>query len=137
MPMHKVKDGYKFGKSGKLYRGKGAKKKVEKQARVKYTSGYKEKKEEMIKGDVFTSPIEFAIDKTLKTLGDSENDRIIAESLKRSKKMWEAIRIYGLSICGMTYEQFCEQFEKKKNVIFLSGEELEKYNKFIKIMDIL
>lgn len=89
------------------------------------------------KGDVFTSPIEFAIEKTLKTLGSSEDDRIIEEGLKRSSKMWEAIRVRGLSICGMTYEQFCEQFEEKKNVIFMSDSELENYNKAVKIMDVL
>lgn len=44
MPVHKVKGGYKFGKSGKTYRGKGAKKKAQKQARAIYASGYKEKK---------------------------------------------------------------------------------------------
>ena len=33
MSAHKVKGGYKFGKSGKTYRGKGAKKKAQKQAR--------------------------------------------------------------------------------------------------------
>lgn len=91
----------------------------------------------MIKGDIFTSPIEFAISKTLETLGDTENDKIIKEALKRSEKMWEKIRIHGVSICGMTYEQFCKQFEKKKNIIFLSDEELEKYNKAVKIMNIV
>lgn len=44
MPVHKVKSGYKFGKSGKTYRGKVAKKKAQKQARAIYASGYKEKK---------------------------------------------------------------------------------------------
>lgn len=44
MPAHKVKGGYKFGKSGKTYRGKGAKKKTQKQARAIYASGYKESK---------------------------------------------------------------------------------------------
>lgn len=39
---HKFKDGCKFGKSGKTYRGKGAKKKAQKQERVIYASGYKE-----------------------------------------------------------------------------------------------
>lgn len=91
----------------------------------------------MIKGDIFTSPIEFAIEKTLETLGDSENDRTIKESLKRSAKTWESIRIHGLSICGMTYEQFCEQFEEKKNVVFMSDEELEVYYKAVKIMNVL
>lgn len=44
MPVHKVKGGYKFGKSGKTYRGKGAKKKAQKQARAIYAGGYKEKR---------------------------------------------------------------------------------------------
>lgn len=44
MPVRKVKGGYRFGKSGKVYKGKGAKKKAEKQARAIYASGYKEKK---------------------------------------------------------------------------------------------
>lgn len=44
MPVHKVKDGYKFGKSKKTYRGKSAKKKAQKQAKAIYASGYKEKK---------------------------------------------------------------------------------------------
>lgn len=43
MPVHKVKGGYKFGKSGKTYRGKVAKKKAHKQARAIYASGYKGK----------------------------------------------------------------------------------------------
>ena len=41
MPVHKTKSGgYKFGKSGKKYKGKGAKKKAQKQARAIYASGY-------------------------------------------------------------------------------------------------
>lgn len=91
----------------------------------------------MTNGDIFTSPIEFAIGKALETLGDCENDRIIKESLKRNAKMWEAIRVHGLSIYGMTYEQFCKQFEEKKNVIFMSDGELENYNKAVKIMNAL
>lgn len=44
MPVRKVKGGYRFGKSGKLYRGKGAKQKAQKQAAAIYASGYKEKR---------------------------------------------------------------------------------------------
>lgn len=91
----------------------------------------------MITGDIFASPIDFAVKRTLETLGNSEGDKIIAESLKRSAKIWEAIRIYGLSICGLTYEEFCEQLEEKKNIIFLSDNELEFYNKAVKIMNVL
>ncbi len=41
MPVHKVKGGWKWGKSGKLYRGKGAKKKAQRQARAIYSSGWR------------------------------------------------------------------------------------------------
>ena len=45
MPVHKTKSGgYKYGKSGKTYYGKGAKKKAQKQAKAIYPSGYREKK---------------------------------------------------------------------------------------------
>jgi hypothetical protein len=41
MPVHKVKGGWKWGKSGKTYKSKA---KAEKQARAIYASGYKERK---------------------------------------------------------------------------------------------
>lgn len=34
MPVHKSKGGYRYGKGGKLYRGKGAKAKATKQGRA-------------------------------------------------------------------------------------------------------
>ena len=44
MPVHKTKSGgYKYGKSGKAYHGKGAKQKAQKQAMAIYASGYKGK----------------------------------------------------------------------------------------------
>jgi hypothetical protein len=43
MPVKKVKGGYKYGKSGKTYRGKGAKAKAARQARAIYASGYRGK----------------------------------------------------------------------------------------------
>lgn len=44
MPIRKVKGGYQWGKSGKIYKGKGAKQKAAKQARAAYANGYKSKK---------------------------------------------------------------------------------------------
>jgi hypothetical protein len=48
MPVHKVRRkgravGYRWGKAGKLYKGKGAKQKALKQARAIYASGYRGK----------------------------------------------------------------------------------------------
>lgn len=44
MPVTKVGNGYRWGKSGKLYFGPNAKEKAEKQGRAAYANGYKEKK---------------------------------------------------------------------------------------------
>lgn len=41
MPVHKVKGGYKWGKSGKVYKGKGAKKKAAKQGKAAFANGYR------------------------------------------------------------------------------------------------
>ena len=44
MPVHRTKSGgYKWGKSGKTYRGKGAKAKAARQGRAIRASGYKKK----------------------------------------------------------------------------------------------
>lgn len=42
MPVRKVKGGYKWGKSGKVYRGKGAKAKATRQGRAIRASGWRE-----------------------------------------------------------------------------------------------
>lgn len=43
MPVKKVKGGYRWGSKGKVYRGKNAKKKAEKQGRAAYANGYRGK----------------------------------------------------------------------------------------------
>lgn len=43
MPVHRVKGGYRWGKHGKIYKGKGAKKKAAKQGRAVYAAGYRGK----------------------------------------------------------------------------------------------
>ena len=93
----------------------------------------------MVKGNIFTSPIDFALQETMKQFEnvDNDNDKMIYESLRRSRALWENIRIYGLGICGMTYEQFCDQCCTKRNIVFLSDDEKENFNKAIQIMNIM
>lgn len=91
----------------------------------------------MIKGDIFTSPIDFALQETMKKFENDEQSRFIYESLRRSKVMWENIRINGIEIVGLTYEQFCDQFENKKNVVFLSDDEVKDLNKAFEIMRVM
>ena len=42
-PVKAVKGGYRWGNSGKIYKGKGAKAKAAKQGRAAYANGYKGK----------------------------------------------------------------------------------------------
>ena len=93
----------------------------------------------MVKVDIFTSPIDFALQETIKQFEntDNDNDKMIYESLRRSRAMWKNIRIYGLDICGMTYEQFCDQCDKKKNIVILSDDEVEDFSKVIEIMKVV
>lgn len=93
----------------------------------------------MVKGDIFTSPIDFALQETMKKFenSDDDNEKLLYEMLKRSKAIWDNITINGLGIIGMTYEQFCEQFEHKKNIVFLTDDEVVKFNKAVCIMEVL
>lgn len=88
-------------------------------------------------GNNLTTPIEFAIKRTMKEFENStdENDKFIYESLKRSDIVWDNISFYGIRDIGITYEQFCEQFKDKKHVVFLSDEEFEKYKRIIEELD--
>lgn len=93
----------------------------------------------MVKGDIFTSPIDFALQETMERFENptNSNDKLIYETLRRSKKIWENIKIHGLEICGMTYDQFCEQCDRKKNIVFLSDDEIDDFNKAVEIMNII
>lgn len=93
----------------------------------------------MVEGDIFTSPVIFALQEAMNRFegSDDENDKIIYEGLRRSKTVWENILIHGLDFYGMTYEQFCDQFDKKKFIMFLSEDEVQDYNKAIEIMNIM
>ena len=102
-------------------------------------NGLLEVGEKMVKGDIFTMPIVFALQETMKQFEnyDNDNDKMIYESLRRSKAIWENIKIHGLEIYGMTYEQFCDQCDKKRNIVFLADDEIEDFNKAVEIMNIM
>ena len=57
----------------------------------------------MVKGDIFTSPIDFALQETMKRFENADNndDKLLYEAMRRSRATWENIRINGLNICGM------------------------------------
>ena len=87
--------------------------------------------------NIFTSPIKFALERTMKESENTtdENDKFIYESLRRANCLFEDVTIHGISICGMTYEDYARQCKDKKNLLFLSDEEFEKYKRIIKEFD--
>lgn len=91
----------------------------------------------MVKGDIFTSPVDLALQEAIKKFENDEENKLLYGALKRSRAMWENIKINGLEICGLTYEQFCEQLEKKKNIVFLSDDEVADFNKAVQIMNVM
>lgn len=52
----------------------------------------------MIKGDICTSPVDFALQEAMKQVENAKEDHDLAiyEALKRSRKMWERIRIHEM-----------------------------------------
>ena len=93
----------------------------------------------MIKDNVIVTPIDFALDVALEIYvnADDSDGKFTYELLRRSKAMWENIRIHGLDSYGITYEQFCDQFNRKKNIVFFTDDELKDFNKAIEIMQVM
>lgn len=92
----------------------------------------------MIKNDnILAAGIELALQETIKKYENSENDsdKLLCSVLERSKVLWESIKLHNLDVYGLSYEDFCKQCEEKRNIIFLSDEEVELFNKALKIMN--
>lgn len=88
---------------------------------------------------VNTTPISFSLHEILKRFEDSEyeDDKIIYNLLKRSKEMWDNLRINGLEMYGMSFEEFCDICKEKRNIVFLTDAERKNLNKAFEIMRIL
>lgn len=89
--------------------------------------------------DIFVNTILFAIDKAIEAIKDSKSnhDALLVGMLIRSRVAWHNANIRGIDAIGMTYDQFVDQISNKRNIFFLSDDELERCYKGIEIMDIL
>ena len=89
--------------------------------------------------DILADTISFAVERLMKEFknSDDESEKKLYSVLQRSEKMWETIKIHWLEPYGLSYEQFCDECDKKKNIVFMSDEEIEEYNKAIKIMKVM
>lgn len=98
--------------------------------------------------NIFTDTIKFALENMIKQIEengiDSKTNGLIYETLKRDKVVIENLSINGLEYIGYTFDQFCEQCKEKRNILFLTDEELKVYNeaknnkdKLCQILDII
>lgn len=87
--------------------------------------------------DIISGTIVFALDRAIKDFENREDEagRVLYESVRRSKAVWEKVQIEGIEAFGMSYERFLEQLEEKRNVLFLSDEEVVAYKKAYRIME--
>lgn len=67
----------------------------------------------------------YAIDREIKQHEGQEEEyhKIIYAGLLRSRTVLKALKVNGLQIVGMSYEEFCRQVEDKTEVVFMTGEE--------------
>lgn len=77
----------------------------------------------------------YAIDREIKQHEGREEDyhKIIYAGLLRSRTVLEALKVNGLQIAGMSYEEFYRQVEDKTEVIFMTEEEAGEMREALKL----
>ena len=65
---------------------------------------------------------------------DDERSKIMYRCLQASEEVFKNLYIAGIELFGKTYERFLEELKEKPNVVFLSDDEITKYNRARKIM---
>lgn len=77
----------------------------------------------------------YAIEREIKQHEGQEEEyhKIIYAGLLRSRTVLEALKVNGLQIVGMSYEEFCRQVEDKTDVVFMTGEEAAEMREALKL----
>lgn len=77
----------------------------------------------------------YAIDREIKQHEgqEEEHHKIIYAGLLRSRTVLEALKVNGLQIVGMSYEEFCRQVEDKTEAVFMTGEEAAEMREALKL----
>lgn len=77
----------------------------------------------------------YAIDREIEQHEGREEDyhKIIYAGLLRSRTVLEALKVNGLQIVGMSYEEFYRQVEDKTEVIFMTEEEAGEMREALKL----
>ena len=89
--------------------------------------------------DEFSSTITLALREMMKQFEgkDDERSKIMYRCLQGSEAVFNNLYIAGIELFGKTYERFLEELKEKRNVVFLSDDEIKKYNRARKIMEFM
>ena len=82
--------------------------------------------------DVLVSAIRYAIDSQMLV---TEQDDIVYAALQRAKILMDHANFCGVDVVGRTVEEFEECCKEKRNVLFLTDEELLEYEKTKRIIE--
>ena len=86
-------------------------------------------------GEFLKNAVLYAIQKEMEKYEekDSECDRIIYETLIRSKAVMERLYIYGLKNLDMSSKEFLKYMNDRPNIIFLTDAEKEEMDNALRI----
>lgn len=106
-----------------------------------YTKAHTEEEKDLVSVvDVSNkTAIEFALKETMKRFENSasESDQIIYNLLSRSLILWKHIKIHGIDMYGMDLNEFSHYCDEKRNLMFLTDEEMKNLDKAMKIAEVL
>ena len=93
---------------------------------------YYKGEEKMVNGNILVSAIRHAIDSQMCV---TEQNDIVYAALKRARIFIDNVDFFGVDVVGRTLGEFEESCKEKRNVLFLTDEELLEYEKTKRIIE--
>ena len=89
--------------------------------------------------DEFSSTIALALREMMKRFEgkDDEHSIIMYRCLQGSEEVFRNLYIAGIELFGKTHERFLEELKEKRNVVFLSDDEIKDYNRAMKVVEFM
>lgn len=84
--------------------------------------------------DIIMDSIIHVLDEAMERYEFNKN-KVACSLIKRSKVILEKLTLNNVEIYGLNYEDFCEQFSEKRNIVFMSDEELKNFNRTEELLE--
>ena len=91
----------------------------------------------IIGNSVFLSPVLYAIEKLIEDLEIKDeltrDESLIYNALQRDKALFEKLNIHCIEFGNKTFDDYIVSLDKKRNILFLTDEEVQTYAKALKL----